>query len=163
MYSVALTRLSALINPRVISENQILKLSSQWIGLGAFTAVAQVRYLVGELRSRKPRGVTKNKIKTKKTKQPTEKIYLGECWRAGWIASPTELRLTYSIPRTLGGRHPTCQLRLILQTPRGFGKLEWRTRQRHLPSLIRISTHPPRFREAGERSPFWLPQPPSPS
>ena len=40
----------------------------QWLGLVAFTAVTWVRSLVGELRSRKPRGVAKNK-KQNKTKK----------------------------------------------------------------------------------------------
>ena len=35
----------------------------QWLGLGAFTAVAQVQSLVGELRSCKPCGATKKKKK----------------------------------------------------------------------------------------------------
>ena len=34
----------------------------QCLGLGAFTAGAQVRSLVRELRSRKPRGVAKKKV-----------------------------------------------------------------------------------------------------
>ena len=35
----------------------------QWLGLGAFTAVAQVQSLVGELRSHKPCGAAKKKKK----------------------------------------------------------------------------------------------------
>ena len=38
-------------------------LEVQWLGLGALTAVAQVQSLVGELRSCKPHGVAKKKIK----------------------------------------------------------------------------------------------------
>ena len=33
----------------------------QWLGLGSLTAVAQVQFLVGELRSRKPRGKAKKR------------------------------------------------------------------------------------------------------
>ena len=42
----------------------------QWLGLGAFTAVAQVQSLVGELRSPKPRGMAKKK------KRKERKIYM---------------------------------------------------------------------------------------
>ena len=40
----------------------------QWLGLGAFTAVAQIQSLVRELRSHKPRGSAKKKKKKKKEK-----------------------------------------------------------------------------------------------
>ena len=48
-------------------------LTVQWLGLGAFTAVAWVQSLVGELRSRKPHSATK-KTKTinKQTKTPKQ-------------------------------------------------------------------------------------------
>ena len=37
----------------------------QWFGLGAFTAIAWVQPLVGELRSHKPPGMARKKIKRK--------------------------------------------------------------------------------------------------
>ena len=40
-------------------------LAVQWLGLGAFTAVAQVQSLVGELRSCKPHGVAKKTLRQK--------------------------------------------------------------------------------------------------
>ena len=40
-------------------------LEVQWLGLGAFTAVAQVQSLVGELRSCKPHGVAKKTLRQK--------------------------------------------------------------------------------------------------
>ena len=42
-------------------------LAVQWLGLGAFTAGAQVQSLVGELRSHKLRGTARKKRKTKRT------------------------------------------------------------------------------------------------
>ena len=39
---------------------------AQWLGLGAFTALAWVQSLVGELRSQKPRGAAKKKKEKKK-------------------------------------------------------------------------------------------------
>ena len=41
-------------------------LAVQWLGLGAFTAVARVQSLAGELRSCKPCGMTKKYIKLNK-------------------------------------------------------------------------------------------------
>ena len=40
-------------------------LAVQWLGLGAFTSVAWVQSLVGEVRSCKPRGTAKKKKKKK--------------------------------------------------------------------------------------------------
>ena len=47
-------------------------LAVQWLGLGAFTAGAQVRSLVGELRSRKPCGTAKTNKQTNKQKRERE-------------------------------------------------------------------------------------------
>ena len=52
-------------------------LAVQWLGLGAFTAVAQVQSLVGELRSCKLHGMARPKKKKKKsylkhTEEPKE-------------------------------------------------------------------------------------------
>ena len=44
----------------------------QWLGLGAFTAVAQVQSLIGELKSHKPCGMAKKKKK---------KCFLKSSWR----------------------------------------------------------------------------------
>ena len=41
-------------------------LAVQWLELGAFTAAARVQYLVGELRSHKPRSVAKKKKRRQK-------------------------------------------------------------------------------------------------
>ena len=49
----------------------------QWLGLGAFTAMARVRSLVGELRSCRPRGVAK-KINKKKIKNSIY-MYVYKC------------------------------------------------------------------------------------
>ena len=53
---------------QVLPEIQVFKgkfpgisLAVQWLGFGAFTAVAQVPSLVRELRSHKPQGVAKKK------------------------------------------------------------------------------------------------------
>ena len=50
-------------------------LAVQWLGLGAFTARAQVQSLVGELRSRKPRGVA---IKQQQQQQRKHRMYVKE-------------------------------------------------------------------------------------
>ena len=47
-------------------------LAVQWLGLGAFTEVARVQCLVGELRSHKPHGVAKKK--PKRIIQPATRI-----------------------------------------------------------------------------------------
>ena len=52
-------------------------LAVQWLGLGAFTAVAQVQSLVRELRSRKPHSTAKNKQTSKQTNRgPSTLLYL---------------------------------------------------------------------------------------
>ena len=63
-----------------------------WLGLGAFTAVAQVQFLVRELRSHKPRNVAKGKKKKNEG--------LGEKgryrWRAGSnVMSQVQSQLCY--------------------------------------------------------------------
>ena len=40
----------------------------QWLGLCSFTTIAQVQFLVGELKSHKPLGAAKRKKKRKKEK-----------------------------------------------------------------------------------------------
>ena len=42
-------------------------LAVRWLGLHAFTAVARVQSLVGEIRSHKPQGTAKKKEKKRKT------------------------------------------------------------------------------------------------
>ena len=45
----------------------------QWLGLGAPTARARVRSLVGELRSYKPHGEAKKTTKKRKPRRDTQK------------------------------------------------------------------------------------------
>ena len=49
-------------------------LAVQWLGLGAFTAVARVQSLVRELRSRKVCGTAKNK-RTKEDKESGQRLH----------------------------------------------------------------------------------------
>ena len=56
-------------------------LVDRWLGLGAFTATAQVQSLVGELRSRKPCGKAKKK-KKKEEEEEEERKKRSKCQKS---------------------------------------------------------------------------------
>ena len=66
--AAALARLSSAVpGPAVLQEVGVgNSLAVQWLALGAFTAVARVQSLAGELRSRKQRGTAKKKKRKNK-------------------------------------------------------------------------------------------------
>ena len=65
-------------------------LAVQWLGLGAFTAMARVQSLVRELTSRKPRSTAKKKKKNSKNSaitKPTTQLKIGKGWGLPWWSS----------------------------------------------------------------------------